>query len=219
MYRIIMTVVAAILILAAGFLHGRIIDRWGDSHEMTEAVAKLQNLNPSFGDWVSQDVEANPRHLQVAEINGHVYRQYANKSSGERVSILLICGKPGPISVHTPDVCYEGAGYKMGTKSAQAMRNITSSRAPEFWTARFTKEPHPVPLNILWGWSTGGLWSAPDNPRLVFFRSKVLYKLYVIREAKGLDTPVIDETTSSFLKDFYPVLQKALSGQSEPVSP
>ena len=59
MHRIGIAVFAAGLILAAGYLHGRIIDRWGDSHEMTQAVARLQTLKTSFGDWSSHAIELN----------------------------------------------------------------------------------------------------------------------------------------------------------------
>ena len=31
---------------------------------------------------------------------------------------------------------------------------------------------------ILWGWTTGDAFSAPDNPRLTFAGQPVLYKLY-----------------------------------------
>lgn len=213
MNRILITLLAASLILGAGLLHGKIIDRWGDSHEMNDAVARLQNLPASFGEWTSQAYELNPRHLQVAEIKGYVTRQYVHKRSGERISILLICGRPGPISVHTPDVCYQGAGYKMGTKVKQMQKDPGTSQVSEFWAARFTKEPQPAPLNILWTWSDGGRWIAPDNPRLQFYRSKVLFKMYFSREAKSLNAPVVDEVTQSFMTEFFPVLQKTLNGQ------
>ena len=25
---------------------------------------------------------------------------------------LILCGRPGPVSIHTPDVCYRGLGYE-----------------------------------------------------------------------------------------------------------
>lgn len=219
MYRICLTVVAAGLILAAGFLHGRIIDRWGDSHEMTDAVARLQQLKPAFGDWTSQDLELNPKHQQVAEIIGYIHRQYVNRSTGNRVTVLLICGRPGPIAVHSPDICYQGAGYVMGPKSIQTVGSMAPGRAPEFWTARFAKEPDPTSLNILWSWSDGGRWFAPDNPRLVFYRAKVLYKLYIVHETRQYSGPVVDDVIQLFTKDFFPALQLATSSNIDQSTP
>lgn len=214
MYRACITIFTAGLIIGAGWFHGRIVDRWGDSHEMNQAVARLQNLKTSFGDWTSQPIEINPRHLEVAEVTGYIQRLYVNRTSGERISILLICGRPGPIAVHSPDVCYQGAGYKMGPKSIQTLAATATSRPLEFWAARFAKDQDPTSLHILWSWSDGGRWIAPDNPRLVFYRSKVLYKLYIVHETKSHDGPVVDEAIQSFVIDFFPALQQMMSDNS-----
>jgi len=218
MYRVVLTIVAAILIIAAGLWHGKITSRWGDTHELQDAVARITTLSMEIGDWTGKDVEMNTRHLQVAEVAGYVSRSYVNKRSGERVTLLLICGKPGPISVHTPDVCYQSAGYKMGTKSTFAIQDAKSTRPDEFWVAKFTKEPDPAPLHILWGWTTNGIWMAPDSPRFVFFQAPVLFKLYVVREVKSLDAPLVDEVTQQFMKDLVPSLRQVVTGKAASTS-
>ena len=57
------------------------------------------------------------RTMARAGIKGCVYRRYRNPRTGESVSVLLVCGRGGPISVHTPDVCYAGAGYRPTARS------------------------------------------------------------------------------------------------------
>lgn len=215
MYRIILTILAAGIILGAGYYQGKLVNRWGESQEMTKGMSRITKLPETIGDWSSQSMELNAKQLQIAEVNSYISRVYMNKKNGEKVSVLLIGGRPGPIAVHSPDVCYQGAGYKMGTRLLQAIPGVHEGRPPEFWVAKFTKEPVPAPLHIMWAWSAGGLFIAPDSPRLVFYREPFLYKLYIIREAKSLDSPLVDETMQQFLKEFYPALEKTLHGQSE----
>lgn len=219
MYRFILILLAAGIILGAGYYQGQLVNRWGESQQMINAMDRIKKLPETFGDWFSQSMELNAKQLQIAEVSSYVSRVYTNKKSGEKVSILLIGGRPGPIAVHSPDVCYQGAGYKMGPKALQAVRGVHEGRPPEFWVAKFTKEPVPAPLHIMWAWSAGGLFIAPDTPRLMFYREPFLYKLYIIREAKSLDAPNVDEVMQQFLKDFYPVLEKTISAQvDQPVN-
>ena len=213
MNRILITLITAAFIIAAGVWHGTATGRWGETHELQDAVARVKAMPFTVGDWISKDLAVNPRHLEVGEIAGHLSRTFVHKISGESINILLVLGKPGPIAVHSPDVCFEGAGYKMGPKTTYALKNASVDRYDEFWSAKFTKDPQPAPLHILWAWTTGGLWMAPDNPRLTFYRSPVLFKLYIIREVKAQDAPMVDETMQLFIKDVLPALKATITGQ------
>jgi hypothetical protein len=211
MYRYALTGFAIALILGAGYVHGTVTQRWQPSEHLSVAASRLKTLPTTVGDWDSKDIEMNKKHLQVAEVEGYVSRQYYNKKTGERLSFLLICGKPGPISVHSPDVCYEGAGYKMGARNAQAVK--VGDQQQIFWTARFTKEPNPAPLQIAWAWSDGGKFIAPDYPRLAFYRASVLYKWYLIREVNDVNSPsTIDDTTQAFIQEVLPQIKSVISG-------
>ena len=211
MYRYAFAVLAAVLILGAGYVHGTISQRWQPSEVLSVAAKRLQHLPPSMGDWESKDVEMNQKHLQVAEVEGYVSRQYYHRKTGERLTMLLIVGKPGPVAVHSPDVCYEGAGYKMGTRSNQVVTVGDTSHF--FWTARFTKDIQPAPLQITWAWSDGGRWLAPDYPRLIFYRSSKLYKWYLIREVMDTASPsTMDDTTVAFVRDILPSITACMHG-------
>lgn len=96
MYRYALTGFAIALILGAGYVHGTVTQRWQPSEHLSVAASRLKTLPTTVGDWDSKDIEMNKKHLQVAEVEGYVSRQYYNKKTGERLSFLLICGKPGP---------------------------------------------------------------------------------------------------------------------------
>ena len=66
---------------------------------------------------------------------GQISRVYTNPTKGLTVSVLLLCGLPGNISTHTPDVCYPGAGYTLGNGERFVHRYGVPEQAAEFQTA------------------------------------------------------------------------------------
>ena len=209
----ILPLLAALLLLAlSGIVHGLWSGRWGPSPDLQAAAARCNDVPMIVGDWQGHPTELDSRMLEMAEVLGYASRQYVNRRTKESLSILLICGRPGPISVHTPDICYAGAGYSMVRGQEHYRTESDGGAAPAtFWTARFTKEgAAPDPLRIFWGWSDRGPWSAPANPRLAFARSGALYKLYVIRRLVKKDEPLDRDPCIDFLHDFLPELKKCL---------
>jgi hypothetical protein len=210
MQRTLLVVLAAALIVGGGVLHGMLSDRWGNPEELLQTARRVHDIKAEFGDWTSREHKLDAAQLKVGEIVDHISREYVNRSTGERLSVLVICGRPGAVSVHTPDICYQGLGYVMGHRQPFVLPYSQSTRPAEFWAAPFVKHPDPEPLHICWAWSSGQVWIAPDHPRLFFYREKALYKLYVIRRAKELNGPVVDDVTQAFLREFIPEVKRAL---------
>src|SRR4029453_11021427 len=100
------------LVVALGVGYGLATDRWGASDELSRALVGLGRVPATFGDGVGEDVPFEAEDMARVGIKGCVFRRYQNVRTGEVVSFLLVCGRGGPISVHTPDVCYAGAGYR-----------------------------------------------------------------------------------------------------------
>ena len=55
-------------------------------------------------------------------MTGYLLRTYTHRISGETFQVLLVCGKPGPTSLHPPDVCYQGAGYGTDAQELHAVQ-------------------------------------------------------------------------------------------------
>jgi hypothetical protein len=136
-----------------------------------------------------------------------VHRRYVHRRTGQAVDLLLVCGRAGPTSVHTPDVCYRGSGY-------DEVGEATRYAAPgggAFWVRRFQKPgPAPAPLRVIYGWNATGAWEAPDSPRTAFAGRAALYKLYVIREMARTDEPLEEDPAVDFLRAALPPLGAAL---------
>lgn len=203
------------VVAAAGVVHGLWTDRWRPSQELVGAVGRLAAVPRAAGDWQGTDLPPLPAEmLDRAEIRGVVYRRYTNPQTREEVTVLLVCGRGGPISVHTPDVCYAGAGYRQQARELPREVALDGGRTATFKTARFAK-PGIVPgmIEIFWGWTPDGrTWTAPANERLSFARLPALYKIYVIREipmAGGRDADV--NPCESFLRRALPEFETALA--------
>lgn len=218
MARLMPFLVATALTLTCGVIHGLRSDRWSVSHELTDAVAQVQNVPLEFGDWVGHDTPLDSRELTAGGILGHISRRYENRRDGTAVGVLIVCGRPGPISVHTPDICYAGAGYEIAGKPERL--SVSYGEPPQsadlFWSD-FRKPESAVPttLRIFWAWSSGGRpWSAPENPRLAHASYRALDKLYVTHETLGDAGPPEKDPTLAFVRDFLAVADRALAPAS-----
>ncbi|WP_165066821.1 hypothetical protein [Paludisphaera rhizosphaerae] len=171
---------------------------------MAAAAARLCRIPSNCGEWRGVDLEYNVRDFINAGVGGVRIRRYTN-AQGERVVIMLLCGQPGPLAVHTPDACFVAAGLELrGTPQRRPEASGT-----EFLIASFSKPATsavPEALQIRWAWSDGGGWLAPEHPRLSYAGRPVLFKLYIIRDLA--DTVREDEAdpVPRFLRDFLPTL-------------
>src|SRR5262249_2368407 len=154
-------------------------------------------------------------------------RVYKHGRTGESVTVLLLCGRPGRISVHRPEHCYRSAGYEMLTAPAPYQPRAAAPLPPSppsegggggreepraFWTAPFRKQEADglTQVRIVWSWFAGDGWSAPEEPRLAFARYPALYKLYVIRPVPETGEGTGDDPTLDLLRRLLPELTRAL---------
>jgi hypothetical protein len=206
------------VLVLCGVLHGVWTDRWAKSAEVEEAAARLNAVPTAFAGWEGQDLELDARQRAAAGGCGYLLRRYLNRRTKEAVTVFVVCGRPGPVSVHQPDVCFQGAGYRKASEGREEVKSDPASPPAEFKTAEMRYDGFEMRnrLRILWSWSAAGDWEAPHNPRFAFARHQFLYKLYVIRElpekesrAKGKEAAEKD-SCEGFLRVLLPELRKSL---------
>jgi hypothetical protein len=212
MLRALPIILALAVILSFGVVHGIWTDRWALSDEPQASAAKLPRVPLTLGEWSATENELDARQVEIADIAGYITRSYVNARTGTSLTLLIVCGRPGPVSVHTPDVCYGGAGFRMVGSRREAFPYDGGPAPAEFRVGLFRKvqamgETH---LRILWSWSPDGTWRLPDNPRWTFAGAKALYKMYVVRELAKGDEPLQEDPAVEFLGLLLPELQKAL---------
>ncbi len=207
-----LAILGAFLILAgSGALHGYWTNRWSTSTALERAVARLDAVPRILGEWRGEDIEMNAAQLEQAEIAGHVARQYEHHS-GEIVNVFLVCGRSGPIAVHSPEICHTQAGFEIiGQAERCSIKPGAGARPAEFFRVKFQKPASvgPGQLRLFYGWNAAGAWEAPKSPRRHFAAHRALYKLYVSREIGSSDRND-EEVCKEFLKELLPSLEQAL---------
>jgi hypothetical protein len=214
MLRLMPILVAFPMLLAFGAMEGAWTERWQHSHLTDDAAGRLAQVPLSVGEWQSQTQELDQRASVKAELSGSQLRHYTHRTSGALLTVLFVCGRPGPISVHTPDVCFVGSGYALAdTPSAHA---IPEMHPAQFVVGKFRKGDDAISeyFRAFWGWSADGDWSAPPSPRLAFARVPVLYKLYVIRSLVRADEPLANDPAQDFLRLFLPQFREYVFSNS-----
>jgi hypothetical protein len=196
------------ILLGTGIVHGLWTDRWTTSVEPEAIAAKLARVPETIGEWHSHPLEIGPREREIASIAEYVGRVYINSRTKSRVQVFLVCGRPGPISVHTPDVCFEGAGFRMTAEPAKY--TLEFSPPDEFWQVTFLRDNPDGQdrVRVFWAWNSDGHWKAPENPRWTFARFKALYKLYVIHDLPRPGFPIEKDPSLDLLRVLLPELQK-----------
>ena len=199
-------------ILVAGFVHGRWTDRWTSSQGVATAVDRLTRVPLEIGDWHGRELKIDKETIEMAGIDGYVMRRYNSPRLGA-ISILLVCGRPGPIAAHTPEVCYGGAGYEATREPVEVRVDPNAANPTDtFFASTFAmpNAPDRVPLRLFWAWNGARTWEVSTNPRLGFAHYPCLYKLYIIRETFRTDGPEGDDCILDFSRSFLPVLRKIL---------
>src|SRR5271165_76888 len=111
MMRVLPILSGAVVVIVCGVDYGRHTGRWGTLDGLEAAAARPARVRAEVGDWRSSQTELDAAQLEIAGVAGYTSRKFIHRTTGAEIDVLLICGRPGPMSVHTPDVCYASAGY------------------------------------------------------------------------------------------------------------
>jgi hypothetical protein len=212
MQRRIIVLAGIGILLGCGVVHGLWTNRWTAAAAVEAAAQRLSQIPSRIGDWEGEDVEMDARERQMAGGAGYLNRRYVNARTGAVRSVYLICGRPGPVAVHTPDVCYSGAGFEVvGEPTPQKVGGPEAGEFNRIEVRREDGKAAPARQEVLWSWNAGGKWETPRSPRLAFARYPVLYKLYVIRPSKAEKEAAGEEPgADEFIRLLLPEVQKCL---------
>jgi hypothetical protein len=139
----------------------------------------LRDMPKEFGPWKS-NVEGKVSDFVIEELqcSGYVYRNYQNQETNQRVDVVAFAGPPGPISAHTPEICYRVQDYQTQDPTDRVDVMVDGQSLGSFWALTFrTNDVQQRPLRVYYAWSNGGQWQASDRPRFTFGGGNLLYKI------------------------------------------
>lgn len=175
---LLLGVIGLALVLAGGFAHGRLTQRWGPQNQLVEAAKTLDAFPKQIGNWVL--VEA--RSLETAVIEtlqcaNYVAGWYQDAESGKSVSMAMIVGPSGPTAVHNPEICFSSRDYRT-TRGPEVVSLKAGADDATFWRIDFQSQtPGEPKLSVYYAWADDGTWIASPNPRFEFAATPFLYKL------------------------------------------
>jgi hypothetical protein len=204
-------ILAFATILGPGIAHGLWSDRWEISDEPLASAARLSQVPLVISNWQGIDLKMNPRQIEKAGLAGFFARRYTDRANEINFVVFLTCGKPGPASLHSPDICYPGAGFQRKTNIKKFdLDGPNASNKTEFAAAEFEKpNSEKDRVRVYWSWYASGTWQVPTQPRWTFGNQRVVHKLYVIQPLLG-KSQAAEETGTNFLQTLIPELQKSL---------
>ncbi len=211
MFFLTVVLVTALTVLS-GVLQGRLRNRWGPTAEMSAAAEKLKQMPSQCGDWrLRSSHKLDETALSLLKPAGYLVSNYENQVTGDLVSVTLLLGSPGPISVHIPEVCLSSRNYQtQGERQRVAIRRADGSD-DELWTLDYrASNLRGDLLRMYYGWSTGDRWSAVEDPRFSFAGQPYLYKIqlsYGLPAAAGGQS---SDPCRKFIEDFLPLARKCV---------
>ena len=205
--RVKPVLLCVLLIIGSGVAHGYLDSRWTSQDDIKAIAEPLLNLSQKAGNWeLASNSEIEGAAKRILQCYGSILQEYVNKTTGDRVTVFVVCGPRGPIAVHTPEVCYSSSGTEpVGDRVASPM--LINGESQSFWKIKFRKprSSDPPHLEVWYGWSDGGPWKAASLPRVWLTDS--LYKIQVA----GPPAKAGEETSpvEDFLAEFLPTLSEA----------
>lgn len=199
---------AVVLVLLSAAAAGLLTNRWGFSMSTAEAAERLKAVPLELDGWDVQELTLNERELQIGEIAGYLSRRYVHRRTGTILTVLVMCGRPGPLSVHLPDVCYTNSGWQQKGTTKYAMPDGPF----EFDVMRMTKPTAtgPSELRLYLAMGSRGTWGVPKRPRVAFAGQAALFKIYVVQEGLRLSDDPTQGPAVELLQALMPKLQEKL---------
>ena len=213
MKRMAAVLIAVLVLVLSGLLHGLASERWATKPALSQAAARVPKVPTEIGPWRAEPVESDAAAFAQAGAVSYWTRSYVNGKTKDRILVILMCGRSGRMAAHTPEVCYRGAGYEM-ERDPETLALSTSQGAAlgTFWTARFAKAGDTASAQRLWwSWRAQDTWQASAQPRWDFGGASCLYKLYLSHDETGPENASTAAITD-FMRQFLPELNKTLFG-------
>jgi hypothetical protein len=172
-------IVAVVLALVTGLVHGRLTQRWGPVPDLQAAGKKLEEFPTKIGDWeLLSEAPMAEGVQQILTCAGYINRQYVNRQSGETVSVAMIVGPSGPTAVHTPEICYSSRAYSIQRPRERVEFSDKDGRTHSIWSLSFRpNNPSMDRLLVYYAWRADETWTASDSPRFEFAGRRMLVKL------------------------------------------
>lgn len=172
------------LIVMGGALYGSYSQRWGPPADLVAMGQAVEEMPEQIGDWVMiGEAPMAKSAIDMLECVGYVNRKYQHSKTGQIIDLAILVGPPGPIAVHTPEICFSSRAYDQETERREVEIVSDDGHTNSFWCLEFiTKNVLANKLRVYYAWSLGSNWTAAEAPRYQFAAEPALFKLQMSAE-------------------------------------
>ncbi|MGL6196826.1 MAG: exosortase-associated EpsI family protein [Thermoguttaceae bacterium] len=189
---------------------------WGTfTKKMQLAGDSLSEIPRELENWeaLEDDEKLDQASVEMLELSNYIVRRYVNKSTGEKVSMIMMVGPTGRIAVHTPVVCFGGRNYEIdpagpvpvtfniaGTDEKNVMRKaVFRNKAIEGGSKIF-----------YYSLGVGGPWlDIKPSSRSDYRNHRFMYKLQLEAFTRD-DNTGENDLIARFLREFLPAIDGKL---------
>lgn len=210
--RMTLSVLLAVLLtLGSGLLHGRMSRLWGVEEKMGQAAELLDGMPHQIGEWQREgSFPLGDSAMELLQCRGYLHHGYRNDRTGRFLRVAVMVGPGSKISVHVPEICFESTNYTL-THKRRRVDFEHEQGTDSFWTVTFqSNDVSERRLNVYYGWKADDGWVAPQMPRWSVAGSPVLYKLQLTEELPATGDASV-AGAEEFLKLFLPILNRRLA--------
>lgn len=210
---VVLGALAGAVTIGSAVLYGRISNRWGIDSRLQAASQRLDSFPERIGPWrVAEEKSLDDNAARILECQGYVYRRYVHESTGDSVTLAILLGPAGPMSVHDPEICYASRMYVAAEGRSQVLIDANGAKQA-FWLATLrSKEVAGREIRVYFSWHDGARWRAPARPRFAFLGSPYLYKMQLIATAPAKSTASAD-AGRRFLDDAVMLMNEQLASR------
>lgn len=169
---------AVAITIVSGVWHRQITHQWGDSGAQA-AAARFDQLPEDVGLWkLEESFEIEPAVDEILRCAGYLHRRYVHRDTAKAIDVIVMVGPSDTMSVHTPEVCYRGAGFMMEGKTRTVEVKSADREADKLGLVSMRHiDDASSALLVAYGWSLGETFALPSSPRWAFRHVPYLYKI------------------------------------------
>ncbi|MEO1527419.1 MAG: hypothetical protein AAFX06_18470 [Planctomycetota bacterium] len=209
LYTLTLVTLAVGATLLGASYEGRLSHRWSSEHQTKRLTAAIKTLPESLNGWEkvsSQPVNATAQsvlHCFASDVS-----RFRHQETGRQIEAAVLVGPSGPISVHTPDICYSSREYK-----SLGQRVRVGGGADQYWAIDFQGRGIAGGyLRSIYAWSDSERWEAPDSSRLRYAGKPFLVKVQFAvtgTTADSVQTPEVLEFVEAYCDEVANQIQLA----------
>lgn len=216
---------AAVLLLASGFFRGAQANRLADSTG-AEALSPfpLRDIPRTIDTWQvveGSETMLDPQTTRITGSTDHVVRTYRDEMTGVTLSVLILYGPAGPVTPHTPQVCYPASGFAPVGDTVDRNIEFGSGEVAAFRSSVFAKSGGRSVIfqTVYHSYELDGAWSPTIENRNLRRRNPGVFKVQIQRRSFEQEIRGENEPIEAFVAKLLPVIEKMTrDAQSKPAA-